>query len=63
MHSYLEIIIKFIIDFVLIQKSWITINNIIIVSHAAYYYILSNSQNIRSRVVIYIRNQANLSYY
>ena len=62
MHSCLEIAIKSSIDFVLIQEFWITINNIITVSHAAYYCILPNSQNIRSRVVIYARKQANLTY-
>jgi len=55
MHSYLEIAIKSTIDFVLIQEFWIAIDNITTISHAAYYCILSNSQNIRSRVAIYAR--------
>src|SRR5204863_4755686 len=38
------------------------VDNITIISHAAYYCILSNSQNIRSRVAIYARKQANLTY-
>ena len=63
MHSCLEIAIKSSIDFVLIQEFWIAVDNIITVSHAAYYCILSNSQNFRSRVAIYARKQANLTYY
>ena len=63
MHSCLETAIKSTIDFVLIQEPWIAADNITTVSHAAYYCILSNSQNIRPRVVIYARKQANLTYY
>jgi len=62
MHSCLEIATKSFIDFVLIQESWIAADNIITVSHAAFYCILSNSQNLRLRVIIYVRKQANLTY-
>ncbi len=62
MYSCLEIAIKSFIDFVLIQKFWIVVDNIITILHVSYYYILSNSQNIRSRVAIYVRKQANLIY-
>ena len=62
MYSCFEIAIKSFIDFVLIQKLWIANDNITTVSHAAYYCILPNSQNIRPRVVIYARKQANLTY-
>ena len=63
MYSCFEIAIKSSIDFVLIQKFWIANDNTTTVSHAAYYCILSNSQNIRSRIAIYARKQANLTYY
>ena len=62
MHSCLEIVTKSSIDFVLIQEFWIAADNITTVSHAAYYCILSNSQNLRPRVAIYVRKQANLTY-
>ena len=62
MHSCLEIAIKSSIDLILIQELWIAADNITTVSHAAYYCILPNSQNIRPRVAIYARKQANLTY-
>ena len=62
MHSCLEIAIKSFINFVLIQEFWIATDNITTVSHAAYYCILSSSQNTRPRVAIYVKKQANLTY-
>src|SRR5919205_978226 len=62
MHSVLETALKSSIDFVLIQEPWIANDNITTVSHSAYYCILPSSQNIRPRVAIYARKQANLTY-
>ena len=55
MHTCLEYDIENQIDYILFQKSWFAKDNIIIISHSAYYYIMSEYQNIRFRVVIFVR--------
>src|SRR5947207_8866102 len=65
MYSCLETAVNQAIDFVLIQESSIRFENNIatIVSHSAYYYILSTcSNNIRSRVVIFTRKLSNYKF-
>jgi len=55
MHTCLEYNIENQIDYILFQKSWFAKDNIIIISHFAYYYIVSEYQNIRFRVIIFAR--------
>ncbi len=55
MHTCLEYEIKNQIDFILFQESWFTKNNIIIISHFAYYCIMSEYQEIRFRITIFAK--------
>jgi hypothetical protein len=64
MYSYLEIAIESYTDFVLIQEPWIAFDNFsnaaYTISHPAYHCILpSTTNNIRPRVAIFARKQAN----
>ena len=58
MYTCLEYDIENQIDYILFQKSWFIKDNIITISHFAYYYIVSEYQNIKSRVVIFVRKQS-----
>jgi len=55
MHTCLEYEIENQIDYILFQESWFAKDNITTISHSAYYYIVSEYQNIRSRVIIFAR--------
>ena len=55
MHTCLEYEIENQIDFILFQESWFEKDNITTISHSAYYYIVPEYQNIRSRVIIFAR--------
>ena len=62
-HIYLEVAYKANIDFILIQKPYIAEGGIGIVSHLAYYTVLSeNRDNIRPRVAIFARKDTRYSY-
>ena len=67
-HSCLQSALELSIDFVLIQEPWIAFdnnnNNIAYsITHSSYYCILpENSQNIRPRVVIYVRKYSKYQF-
>src|SRR6266487_1249808 len=63
MHTCLEYGIENQIDFILFQESWFAKDNIITISHFAYYCIVSEYQNIRSRVIIFVRKQSRYQFY
>src|SRR5205809_311194 len=50
------------INYILIQKSLFAKDNITIISHFAYYCIVSEYQNIRLRVVIFARKQSRYQF-
>ena len=58
MHTCLEYDIENQIDYIIFQESWFAKDNIIIISYFAYYYIVSEYQNIRSRVIIFVKKQS-----
>ena len=62
MYTCLEYNIKNQIDYILFQKSWFVKDNIIIISYFVYYYIVSEYQNIRSRVIIFVRKQSRYQF-
>src|SRR5947208_16792263 len=62
MHTCLEYSIENQIDYILFQESWFAKNNITIISHYAYYCIVSEYQNIRSRVIIFVRKQSRYQF-
>ena len=55
MHTYLDYIIESKANFILFQEFFIINNNITTISYSVFYYIISSIQNIRSRVMIFIR--------
>ena len=63
MHTCLQIDLKLNIDFVLFQESFINTNSMIIISHSAYYYIMSESEKIRSRVMIFAKKSSRFQFY
>ena len=62
MHTCLEYDIENQIDYILFQEPWFARNNITTISHFAYYCIVSEYQNIRSRVVIFVRKQSRYQF-
>ena len=58
MHIYLEISLKLKINYILFQEPFININTMIIISHSAYYYIVLESEKIRSRVMIFAKKNS-----
>jgi len=62
MHTCLEYDIENQIDYILFQKSWFARDNITTISHFAYYCIVSEYQNIRSRTVIFVRKQSKYQF-
>src|SRR6266536_4546896 len=55
MYICLEIGLERNIDFILVQESWIARDNIYIISHTAYYIILPEFCDVRSRVVVFAK--------
>ncbi len=62
MHTCLEYSIENQIDYILFQESWFAKDNITTISHYAYYCIVSEYQNIRSRVIIFARKQSRYQF-
>ncbi len=62
MHTCLDYAIKLKIDFVAFQEPYIAKDNIIIISHSAFYCILPSTQNIRPRVMIFARKQSRFDF-
>ena len=63
MHTCLQIDLKLNIDFVLFQESFINTNSMTIISHSAYYYIMSENEKIRSRVMIFAKKSSRFQFY
>ena len=55
MHTCLEYSIENQIDYILFQESWFAKEYVTTISHYASYCIIYEYQNIRSRVVIFVR--------
>ena len=62
MHTCLEYEIENQIDYILFQESWFAKDNITTISHFAYYCIVPEYQNIRSRVIIFARKQSRYQF-
>src|SRR5690348_7572006 len=61
MHTCLNYEIKSKLDFILFQHSYIARDNIITISHSAYYYIVPNTE-LRPRVMIFARKQSRFDF-
>ena len=62
MHTCLDYAIKLKTDFILFQESYVAKDNITTISHSAFYCIMSTTQNIRSRVMIFARKQSRFDF-
>ena len=62
MHTCLEYEIENQIDYILFQELWFAKDNITTISHSAYYYIVPEYQNIRSRVIMFARKQSRYQF-
>src|SRR5216117_1075515 len=62
MHICLQINLKLNIKFVLFQEFFVNINIMTIISHSAYYYIMSESEEIRSRIMIFAKKSSRFQF-
>ena len=62
MHTCLQINLELNIDFVLFQESFINTDSMTIISHFAYYCIMSESEKIRSRVMIFAKKSSRFQF-
>ncbi len=63
MHTYLQIKLELNIDFILFQESFVNTNSMTTISHLAYYCIMSESEIIRSRVIIFAKKNSRFQFY
>src|SRR5438046_9827935 len=62
MHTCLQIDLELNIDFVLFQKSLINTDSMTTISHSAYYCIMSESEKIRFRVMIFVKKNSSYQF-
>src|SRR6266513_512259 len=62
MHTCLQINLKLNINFILFQESFVNTNSMTIISHSAYYCIMSESEKIRSRVMIFAKKSSRFQF-
>src|SRR5438477_9444776 len=55
MHTCLQIDLELNIDFVLFQESFINVDSMTTISHSVYYCIMSESEKIRLRIMIFAK--------
>ena len=62
MHTCLQIDLELNIDFILFQESFVNTNTMTTISHSAYYCIMSESEEIRSRVMIFAKKSSRFQF-
>ena len=62
MHTCLEYDIENKLDFILFQEPWVHEDNTTTISHAAFYCIMPDCQDIRPRVMIFARKQSRYQF-
>src|SRR5436190_19641026 len=62
-HTCLQINLKLNIDFILFQESFVNTNSMTIISHSAYYCIMSESEKIKFRVMIFAKKSSRFQFY
>ena len=62
MHTCLEIDLELKINYILFQESYIDTNIMISISHSAYYCIISKSEKIRPRVMIFAKKSSRFQF-
>src|SRR5436190_5474942 len=61
-HTCLQINLKLNIDFILFQESFVNTNTMTIISHSAYYCIMSESEKIKSKVMIFAKKSSRFQF-
>src|SRR6266516_5551542 len=62
MHTCLQIELKLNINFILFQESFVNTNSMTTISHLAYYYIMLESEKIKSRVMIFAKKNSRCQF-
>src|SRR5204862_6576316 len=62
MHTCLEISLELKIDYILFQEPYINMTTKTTISHSAYYYIVSKSEEIRPRVMIFAKKSSRFQF-
>ena len=62
MHIYLEISLELKIDYILFQESFINMNTMTTISHFAYYCIVSKSEKIKPKVMIFAKKSSRFQF-
>src|SRR5438477_2182218 len=62
MHTCLQIDLKLNIDFILFQESFVNTNTMTTISHSAYYCIMPESEEIRSKVIIFAKKSSRFQF-
>ena len=62
MHTYLEIDLELKIDYILFQEPYINITIKMTISYSAYYYIMSESEEVRPRVMIFAKKSSRFQF-
>src|SRR5436190_18200333 len=62
MHTCLEIGLELKIDYVLLQEPYINMTTKTTISHSAYYYIISENGEIKSRVMIFAKKDSRFQF-
>ena len=63
MHTCLEIDLELKINYILFQESYINMIIKITISHSAYYCIVSKSEKIKPRVIIFAKKSSRFQFY
>ena len=62
MQTYLKIGLELKIDYILFQESYINMTIKTTISHSAYYYIIPESEEIRPRVMIFVKKSSRFQF-
>jgi hypothetical protein len=62
MHTCLQIDLELNIDFILFQEFYVNTDSMTTISHSAYYCIMSESEEIRSRVMIFAKKNSRFQF-
>jgi len=62
MHTCLQISLELNIDFILFQEPFVNTNTMTTISHSAYYCIMSESEKIRPRVMIFAKKSSRFQF-
>ena len=62
MHTCLEIGLELKIDYILFQEPFVNMDTMITISHSAYYCIVSKSEKIKLRVIIFVKKSSRFQF-